>query len=128
MERNQFIDLLFARAEQEGFAACEVYASEAESFSVTVFGGEIDEYNVCSEGGLSFRGLYNGRMGYASTEVLDEDAVEMLVLSARENASLSGFAGGNVRWIVDDCVKFVERELRRGNTYDGIITRKFYIK
>ena len=88
MERRKFMDLLFARAKQEGFAACEVYASDAESFSVTVFSGEIDEYNVCSEGGLSFRGLYNDRMGYASTQVLDEDAVEMLVSAAKENALL----------------------------------------
>ena len=33
----------------------------------------------------------------------------------------SGVADGNVRWLVDDCMKFVKREIRRGNTYDAII-------
>ena len=40
---------------------------------------------------------------------------------ARENAVSSGLADAPVRWLVDDCIKFVEREIRRGNQYDGII-------
>ena len=40
---------------------------------------------------------------------------------AKENAKLSGLPETNVRWIVDDCQKFVEREIRRGNHYDAII-------
>jgi 23S rRNA (cytosine1962-C5)-methyltransferase len=40
---------------------------------------------------------------------------------AKENASASGVADGDVRWIVDDCMKFVQREIRRGNKYDIII-------
>jgi 23S rRNA (cytosine1962-C5)-methyltransferase len=40
---------------------------------------------------------------------------------AKENAASSGLSDAPVRWLVDDCVKFVEREIRRGNTYDGII-------
>ncbi|MDR2686214.1 MAG: SAM-dependent methyltransferase, partial [Oscillospiraceae bacterium] len=40
---------------------------------------------------------------------------------ARENASLSGLAARPVRWIVDDCVKFAQREIRRGNKYDVIL-------
>lgn len=88
MEQNKFIDLLFALAKKEGFSACEVYQNQAESFSVSVYEGEIDEYNVCNEGGLSFRGLYGDKMGYASTQVMDEDAIKMLVLSAKENAQL----------------------------------------
>jgi len=40
---------------------------------------------------------------------------------AKENAQISGLADSPIRWLVDDCQKFVERELRRGNTYDGII-------
>jgi 23S rRNA (cytosine1962-C5)-methyltransferase len=44
-----------------------------------------------------------------------------MVSWARENASASGLADRPVRWIVDDCVKFVEREIRRGRRYDAII-------
>ena len=44
-----------------------------------------------------------------------------MVTWARENAHSSGLKDAPIRWIVDDCVKFVEREIRRGNHYDGII-------
>ena len=40
---------------------------------------------------------------------------------AKENAAASGLSEAPVRWLVDDCEKFVEREIRRGNTYDAII-------
>lgn len=49
------------------------------------------------------------------------DASKGMVTWAKENASSSGLADAPIRWLVDDCVKFVEREIRRGNTYDGII-------
>ena len=49
------------------------------------------------------------------------DASKGMVSWAKENAAASGLADAPVRWLVDDCVKFVEREIRRGNTYDGII-------
>jgi 23S rRNA (cytosine1962-C5)-methyltransferase len=43
------------------------------------------------------------------------------VAQAKENAQLCGLAEAPIRYIVDDCKKFVEREIRRGNKYDGII-------
>ncbi len=53
--------------------------------------------------------------------VVHVDASKGMVSWAKENAVSSGVADGNVRWIVDDCVKFVQREIRRGNKYDIII-------
>ena len=44
-----------------------------------------------------------------------------MVTWAKENAAASGLSGAPIRWLVDDCVKFVEREIRRGNHYDAII-------
>ena len=44
-----------------------------------------------------------------------------MVAWAKDNAAASGVADANVRWIVDDCAKFVEREIRRGHKYDAII-------
>ena len=44
-----------------------------------------------------------------------------MVSWAKENAAASGLSDAPIRWLVDDCIKFVEREIRRGNTYDGII-------
>lgn len=54
-------------------------------------------------------------------EVCHVDASKGMVAWARENAAASGLSDKPVRWLVDDCVKFVQREQRRGNTYDGII-------
>ncbi|MBQ2106133.1 MAG: SAM-dependent methyltransferase, partial [Lachnospiraceae bacterium] len=49
------------------------------------------------------------------------DASKGMVAWAKENAKSSGLEDAPIRWIVDDCVKFVEREIRRGNHYDAII-------
>ena len=57
----------------------------------------------------------------AGAEVTHVDAAKGMVTWARENAVSSGLGEAPIRWLVDDCVKFVERELRRGNHYDGII-------
>ncbi len=57
----------------------------------------------------------------AGASVTHVDASKGMVQWAKENAAVSGVAGQNVRWLVDDCKKFVERELRRGNRYEIII-------
>ena len=57
----------------------------------------------------------------AGASVCHVDAAQGMVAQAKENARLSGLADAPIRYIVDDCKKFVEREIRRGNTYDGII-------
>ena len=57
----------------------------------------------------------------AGASVTHVDASKGMVTWARENAQLSGLADRKVRWLVDDCTKFVEREIRRGSRYDAII-------
>ena len=57
----------------------------------------------------------------AGAEVCHVDASRGMVGAAKENLALSGLADAHVRYLVDDCVKFVEREIRRGRKYDGII-------
>ncbi len=57
----------------------------------------------------------------AGAKVTHVDASKGMVSWAKENAASSNIPGDRIRWLVDDCVKFVEREIRRGNTYDGII-------
>lgn len=57
----------------------------------------------------------------AGAAVTHVDASRGMVGWAKENAVSSGLADAPVRWLVDDCVKFVEREIRRGSRYDGII-------
>ena len=57
----------------------------------------------------------------AGASVTHVDASKGMVGWAKENAKSSGLEDAPIRWIVDDCVKFVEREIRRGNHYDAII-------
>ena len=57
----------------------------------------------------------------AGAAVVHVDAAKGMVAQAKENAALSGLADAKIRYIVDDCKKFVEREIRRGNKYDAII-------
>ena len=57
----------------------------------------------------------------AGASVTHVDASKGMVGWAKENAKSSGLEDTPIRWIVDDCVKFVEREIRRGNHYDAII-------
>ncbi|MBU4271549.1 MAG: class I SAM-dependent methyltransferase [Planctomycetes bacterium] len=57
----------------------------------------------------------------AGMEVVHVDAAKNVVAWARRNAELSGLADAPVHWIVEDAVKFVERELKRGNRYDAVI-------
>lgn len=57
----------------------------------------------------------------AGAQVVHVDASKGMVAMAKENAALCGLSEAPIRYIVDDCKKFVEREIRRGNKYDGII-------
>ena len=57
----------------------------------------------------------------AGASVTHVDASKGMVTWAKENAASSGLADAPIRYLVDDCTKFVEREIRRGNKYDAII-------
>ena len=57
----------------------------------------------------------------AGASVTHVDASKGMVNWAKENAAVSGLSDKPIRWLVDDCTKFVEREIRRGNHYDAII-------
>lgn len=62
--------------------------------------------------------LAAAKAGAAVTHV---DASKGMVTWAKENAKSSGLEQAPIRWIVDDCIKFTEREIRRGNHYDAVI-------
>lgn len=57
----------------------------------------------------------------AGASVTHVDAAKGMVQWAKENANASGVGDRPVRWLVDDCLKFIAREIRRGNKYDGIV-------
>ena len=58
---------------------------------------------------------------YAGADVVHVDASKGMTEWAKENMHLSGLENSNIRFIIDDCLKFVEREIRRGNKYDAVI-------
>jgi 23S rRNA (cytosine1962-C5)-methyltransferase len=79
-------------------------------------GGEVKVLNL-----FAYTGGATLAAAAAGAKVTHVDASKGMVGWAKENAVSSGLADAPVRWLVDDCVKFVEREIRRGNKYDGII-------
>ena len=70
---------------------------------------------------FAYTGGATAALAASGANVTHVDAAKGMVSWAKENAAASSVPSENTRWIVDDCVKFVERELRRGNRYDGIL-------
>ena len=71
-----------------GFADMEVYWQSGKSFEAMVFEGDISKYSVSDEAGLAFRGILNGKMGYAYTEILNDQAIVRLIEDAKSNAEI----------------------------------------
>lgn len=88
MKLDDFSARLFEKAKAAGIEEFELYYTEGDSFDVDVLEGAIHEYSVSSSMGACFRGLYAGHMGYASTEVMDEDAIDLLIEGVKNNATL----------------------------------------
>lgn len=88
MNKHEFFDRLFAAAKEAGIGECEIYYAMNDELNVEVLNGQIKEYSAANSAGLCFRGVYNGKMGYASSEEMDEDAIDMLVRGVMENAVL----------------------------------------
>lgn len=86
MNLLDFKDKLFNAAIQEGFSEVELYFEGKEVFGCQIYKGEIDQYEIAEDNGISFRGLLNERMGYAYTEKVDEESILYLVENAKENS------------------------------------------
>lgn len=70
---------------------------------------------------FAYTGAATLAAAYAGADVCHVDASKGMVAWAKENAKYSSLEHKPIRWLVDDCIKFVKREQRRGNKYDGII-------
>lgn len=70
---------------------------------------------------FAYTGGATAACAMAGAEAVHVDAAKGMVAWAKDNLRLSGLGDAPVRYMVDDCVKFVKRELRRGNLYDGIV-------
>lgn len=88
MMEKEFIAKVLEEAKKAGMEAAEVYMSSADRFKAMCHGGEITGYTVNSGRGFSLRGLVNGKMGYAATEAMDDEAIRMLVDGVLQSAKL----------------------------------------
>ena len=88
MELNTFISRLFSAAEAAGIAPAEAACSQSDSFRVRVRRGELEDYQVSENAGLTLRGRVNGRIGTASTQALTEESIPMLVQGVLDSAAL----------------------------------------
>lgn len=89
--------------------------------SVNQMDSEKSEYHPSILNLFGYTGIASLVAAEAGAKVTHVDASKPSISWARENQIASGLSDKPIRWILDDAVKFVERELRRGNTYDGII-------
>lgn len=110
MELNIFVKKLFKEAKNAGFKEYEAYYVDRESLSINVYKEEVEKYSLNNSYGFSFRGKIGDRIGYSYTEILDEDAIKLLVNKAKEN----------VLAIDSDDVQFIyegDKEYKDINTY-----------
>ena len=85
MNYNKF----FERAKEEGIEALELSISKSQSLSFGLFRNEIDSYSVSDSFKLSARGIFNGKLGYASSEKLDKTTVDYIISHIKENATFN---------------------------------------
>lgn len=88
MDIKVFKDKLFEKALKNGFSDCEIYYYSGKSIKISVLKGEIEKFDNATSGGLSFRGFYNGKIGYSYTEQISENIIDTLIQYAKENAEI----------------------------------------
>ncbi|MFJ7918861.1 TldD/PmbA family protein [Lysinibacillus fusiformis] len=88
MNMAKYQEKLLNKAQEAGFIEAEVYYEQNKSIKCMLYKGEIDSYETSEDGGLSLRGLYNGKMGYSYTEKLDDESIPFLINSAKANANI----------------------------------------
>ena len=88
MTFQEFKQEIFAQAQAKGFTDYEILYLGSNGFSVRVFDGEIAEYKNTASQGIGFRGTYNGKMGYASSEKMDASVIAPMLENAAANAGI----------------------------------------
>lgn len=121
MEFKDFKERLFNRAKELNFEKYELYYGKSEALNITSSNEEVERYGLSTSIGVSFRGIYNGKMGYSYTEKLDEESIEILLLKAMECAEL--LESEDEEFIFGDKAKYVEV-----NSYDENIISSEIIK
>ncbi len=85
---ESFKSEIFEKALNQGFSDCEIMYHKSNSFSVSIFEGEIHQYKNSSSNGISFRGTYNGTMGYSYTENVQNSEIDLLIENAKIGSAI----------------------------------------
>lgn len=88
MDIKNFKKQLFKKAKDEGFLDCEIYYYSSKSIKISVLNGDIEKFDNQTIGGLSFRGFFNDKIGYAYTEKIDDNTIDSLIKYAKENSEI----------------------------------------
>jgi PmbA protein len=88
MNIQEFQAKLFDAAKSFGYTDAEIYYENKEVFGCRVYEGEIDHYELAEDGGISFRGIINGKMGYAYSEKIEDASIPFLLENAKQNAQI----------------------------------------
>lgn len=80
---------------KEKFDDLEVFLQTGKSIDIKIFQGQIDKYSIAQSGGLSLRGIKDGKMGYSYTEKLDDTSIESLIDEALENSKFIDITEGD---------------------------------
>ena len=116
-------DAVYHRSNQGG-GEWEYRRRLPEKWKISCGEGEEKLTLIVSPTGFKHTGVFPEQAvncAAAGATVCHVDASKGIVAWGKDNAAASGLADRPIRWLVDDCAKFVAREKRRGNTYDGII-------
>ena len=107
---EKFVEILLQKAETYGFLQSEALFGDGRSTEIQVLKGDVSQYESSAQLGLSFRGLYEGQMGYAYTEALDEDGLSFLLEQAKQNAEI-------LEVDAEESIYGGEKEYRKINNY-----------
>ena len=88
MDFTSFKNAVAAKAKAMGITEYELYYQSSQSTSVSAFKHEMNQFTASTEGGVCFRCIVNGKMGYASTEALNEEQAAAIVERASDNAAV----------------------------------------
>ena len=84
MNYNKF----FSKAKEEGLEALELSITKSSQLSFSLFKNEIDSYSISDSFVLSARGIYNGKLGYATSEKLDSSTIDYIINKIKANANV----------------------------------------
>lgn len=88
MKLQQFEALLLQASKEANLQQAEMYAERSTSLLIKVYNQDVDAYETSQQGGVSFRAVYQGKMGYAYTEKITEDSIPFLIEAVKENAEV----------------------------------------